>query len=1283
MMKGFLNAMKSSLLDADGGADASIDKIDIRDVMELRIRLIHDTSTFIRLPSRMCENLLVKAPTFPLPMKVKVIERGGTLRSGSNSSNQNGRGVPYDIPAHEKEEIFSVFKYVSWAGSTSELGGQIFMDVPIVAARCLGLEDGDLCRVWPVFFAPIAAAVHVSPMQKDDWDVVFAQSDRVEESLLKQVGSAYDGMKFPFFPSIQAGGKPVVLKCTKVEAYVESSENDNSNNDSKNSQVFPSVVRLAPNTELIVAPPAREDVPKDGMQDDDEKEEEKMKSFCARVQRPMYHILDELMVKIDRDFKAMNDEIIDDFNCELSGIALLRVSKDKNEEMLPCREGQLCRVRIYSEEKKFRNDRSALVRIKYTSHEHLRPGHVALSKSIMDFLGTVQGDTVVLSKGPKPLKVDDFAKVVIQLRPSVVKKEKKKFKLHEDDETSSEEEEDGFNSDDTEDEATIVKRNAIFNDTGLLPKSKPLTAAQILARKLSAPQRIALGLGHLNVFATEDSDYEYDSDDEDEEALSDLRLVTTESCNSGAKRVLLDWLEAHVKNTASGSCGDIGNSRNGFSDGNDSDNNNNGIHLSSDSTIMLSSDEVGSGGYLPFASFEVTIRVIGGKASGLSEDAIPLIYITRDDLMKENSRVHVELGKTTAYLDPRKEHVNLLEPCLGVSVMPSYGRFKHLGDVAPGERYKEVAINVLKRVRVSLWEEAQIMRNEQNCFQIPGGSMLCGRAIGSHRDPLAKGIAWSIANDPNCYASVVEVKCKDLPAHPRKAIKALRHALQAAHLRAPALCLLLDLDSVCKKQPDGAEESGEMDDAYHIAALLADEIKYCLNMETVCFVATVEAKENVAKPLLDEEVFYEFQDIGSMDDDARKESLTLISASLNFSTPDDVAEDISQDRKTIGYDLRDLELLVARAIKNAFKRLNLEEDPEFQKRQHGGDHEFIPLQLEDYEKARADIKPSGDEGLNLTDPSKYTIEGGLSAIGGYDGVKGLLNDCMILPGQFPEIFSQCPLRLKTNVLLYGPPGIGKTFVAHAAITESGMRCIKVRGPEIMSKFIGESEKAIREIFKRARAAAPCCLFFDEFDSICPRRGSDNAGVMDRLVNQLLTEIDGFEELRGVYVIATSSRPDTIDPALLRPGRLDNLLFLDWPTEKERYDIMWKLTRNITTDPDVNLCAIAAKEMPHGTSGADIKGLLNTCSENAATRVIQAYEEALKRDPTLPTPTEVPSITAEDVRLARKSGFSRMRDADRKQLDVVYENFNRARSKSVKDKKHAVVDEKDMKQTYAR
>lgn len=188
--------------------------------------------------------------------------------------------------------------------------------------------------------------------------------------------------------------------------------------------------------------------------------------------------------------------------------------------------------------------------------------------------------------------------------------------------------------------------------------------------------------------------------------------------------------------------------------------------------------------------------------------------------------------------------------------MPPYDQFKHLGDVAPGKTYKESVIEVLKRVRVSLWEEAQIERNKMKCFQIPGGSMISGKSIGTVRDPLAKGVARNIAFDPNCYACVVEVRCKDLPAHPRKAMKALRFAVKAAHFRSPAICVLLDLDAVCKKQPEKAEEAGEMDDAYHTAALLADEIKFCARAETVCFIATVQDSKQIAKPLLDEEVFF-------------------------------------------------------------------------------------------------------------------------------------------------------------------------------------------------------------------------------------------------------------------------------------------------------------------------------------------------------------------------------------------------------------------------------------------
>lgn len=407
-----------------------------------------------------------------------------------------------------------------------------------------------------------------------------------------------------------------------------------------------------------------------------------------------------------------------------------------------------------------------------------------------------------------------------------------------------------------------------------------------------------------------------------------------------------------------------------------------------------------------------------------------------------------------------------------------------------------------------------------------------------------------------------------------------------------------------------------------------------------------------------------------------------LSAYQNFFTSEEVADAISHDRKTIGFDLEDLESLVSKAALNASQRLNLRDDPKFLARVGGGEQEDIPLLLEDYEKARVGLKPSNEDELKLAEPESYIVEGGLSAIGGYERTKELLDDYLLLPGKFPEVFAQCPLRLKTNILLYGPPGVGKTFIAQAAITESGMRCIKVRGPEIMSKFIGESEKAIREIFKRARAAAPCCLFFDEFDSICPRRGTDNAGVMDRLVNQLLTEIDGYEQLHGVHVVATSSRPDTMDPALLRPGRLDNLLFLDWPNEKERYDIMWKLTKDVKTDPDVNLCAVAAKEMPHGTTGADIKGFLSKCSMFAATRMIEEYEEAKKKNSAIKAPSELPSITLADLREARKDGFSRMREVDRKELDLVYERFNSSRSKGGL-KKSDLNEEKDLKQILDR
>jgi peroxin-1 len=164
------------------------------------------------------------------------------------------------------------------------------------------------------------------------------------------------------------------------------------------------------------------------------------------------------------------------------------------------------------------------------------------------------------------------------------------------------------------------------------------------------------------------------------------------------------------------------------------------------------------------------------------------------------------------------------------------------------------------------------------------------------------------------------------------------------------------------------------------------------------------------------------------------------------------------------------------------------------------------------------------------------------------------------------------------VLLYGPPGCGKTLCAQAAVSECGLNMLSVRGPELLGKYIGQSEAAVRDLFTRASQCAPCVIFFDEFEAVAPVRGSDGSGVADRVVNQLLTFLDGVEKRGDVYVLAATSRPDLVDPALLRPGRLDRLVHLGLPASAEaRLDILRKqaLDMHVADDFDGALEDITA------------------------------------------------------------------------------------------------------------
>jgi transitional endoplasmic reticulum ATPase len=227
---------------------------------------------------------------------------------------------------------------------------------------------------------------------------------------------------------------------------------------------------------------------------------------------------------------------------------------------------------------------------------------------------------------------------------------------------------------------------------------------------------------------------------------------------------------------------------------------------------------------------------------------------------------------------------------------------------------------------------------------------------------------------------------------------------------------------------------------------------------------------------------------------------------------------------------------------------------------------------------------------------------GWDDIGGLSRVKQELREIVEWPVQYPELFRRVRLRPARGVLLQGAPGTGKTLLAKAVAKQSGSNFISVKGPELISKYVGESEKGVRDVFRKARQAAPCVVFFDEIDAIAPRRGAGRDGqVTERVVAQLLSEMDGIEDLGGVLVLAATNRADVLDPALLRPGRFDRLIDVGHPDESDRLAILQVHRRGRPFSPDIDLSEIARRT--DGFSGADLENLLREAALNAVRELL--------------------------------------------------------------------------------
>ncbi|KKA29430.1 hypothetical protein TD95_002684 [Thielaviopsis punctulata] len=303
---------------------------------------------------------------------------------------------------------------------------------------------------------------------------------------------------------------------------------------------------------------------------------------------------------------------------------------------------------------------------------------------------------------------------------------------------------------------------------------------------------------------------------------------------------------------------------------------------------------------------------------------------------------------------------------------------------------------------------------------------------------------------------------------------------------------------------------------------------------------------------------------------------------------------------TDGYMPVDLSMLVSRARSEAmFRAISASDDDD--------DGSLLRLTRADFDKALQGFTPATLRNVPL---QKSTTT--FASIGGLTETRQMLLETLQYPTKYAPIFAKCPLRLRSGLLLYGYPGCGKTMLAGAVAGECGLNFISVKGPEILNKYIGASEKSVRDLFERAQAAKPCVLFFDEFDSIAPKRGHDSTGVTDRVVNQLLTQMDGAEGLSGVYVLAATSRPDLIDSALLRPGRLDKSLLCGLPTAEDREDIIRALCHKVRLDDDVlnggGLTELGRRT--EGFSGADLQALVSNAQLEAIHDVLHASEGQL-------------------------------------------------------------------------
>ena len=442
----------------------------------------------------------------------------------------------------------------------------------------------------------------------------------------------------------------------------------------------------------------------------------------------------------------------------------------------------------------------------------------------------------------------------------------------------------------------------------------------------------------------------------------------------------------------------------------------------------------------------------------------------------------------------------------------------------------------------------------------------------------------------------------------------LREIFQKAQETSPSIIFIDEMDAIAPKRE---EVTGEVE--RRVVAQLLSLMDGMGSRGNVIVIGATN-RPNAIDPALRRPGRFDREiEIGVPDKADRYETLQIHTRNMPLS------EDVDLKRLadvTHGYTGADIASLCREAAMKALRRyvpeINLEKEriaPEIL--------EKMVVKMEDFTSAYREITPTAMREVYVEVPQVKWDQ-----VGGLKQVKQELMESVEWPLKKPEVFKRMGINPPRGILLYGPPGSGKTLLARAVATESEANFISIKGPEIFSKWVGESEKAIREVFRKGRTAAPAIIFFDELDAIVPRRGLGYAdsGASERVISQLLTEIDGIETLQNVLVIAATNRPDMLDPAVMRPGRFDRLIYVPSPDFDSLKEIFKIHAGSMPLSKDVSLDELARKAQ--GYSGADIEAICREAAMNALREDVDASEVS-RRDFDEAMERVGPSIAPED------------------------------------------------------